>query len=69
MCRLIETPIIKDMRETAKALGVTDHLIGILKCPCSGMCIVCLDRLKAALSTLGIDQPSPFDRPAPDPRD
>lgn len=74
MCRLIETPIIRDMRRTAAQLGIVDDLITIRRLGWGDLPEDARLRLDHALEVLGVDPPlfppaasTPFD--APDPRD
>ena len=63
MLTLIETPIIKDMRQTAKALGVVDRLQEIAE---HTECRHCAQALEDALAILGAETISAT--PPPDPR-
>ena len=70
MCALIETPIIKDMRQTARLLGIVEDLIQLRACCGREACADCVQRLDAALEILGVPTPHPIRLTVPpDPRD
>ncbi len=53
MCHLIETPVIKDMRLTARQLGITDKVLRLSACGCA--CPTCREALEDVLDLLGVD--------------
>ena len=70
MCALIETPIIRDMRRTARELGIVAELTELRACCGREACADCIGRLDAALDLLGVpSERRPRLTIPPDPRD
>ena len=70
MCRLIETPLLRDMRQTARQLGIVADLIALRDCCGREACDECRQRINNALEMLGVHAPTIPRSPLPaDPRD
>ena len=66
------TPIIRDMQQTARELGVLADLVALRECCGREACEDCRRRLDAALAMLGVPTlttPSRLAAVPPDPRD
>ena len=56
------TPIVKDMRETARSFGITDHVWTVARCVACEKCETCQQHLASALAELtgpALDEDAP----------
>ena len=53
--KYIETPLLRDMRKTARDLGLAQALMGVWECA-DRQCPSCVTRVRSMLDILGLDE-------------